>query len=92
MVLRDEHNARHSENNSQFCIFPQRKCTGCNTVLIIPINIPDTHLSFLIKGQQMIQQYARWIVLSWALTFRLVCLPLKKLYPDLKSLQNLGKI
>ena len=39
----------------------------------------------------MIQQYSRWILLSWTFTFRLICQPLKKLYPDLQSLQNAGK-
>ncbi|KAK4016896.1 bestrophin-3 isoform X1 [Daphnia magna] len=41
-------------------------------------------------GAQMIQQYSRWILLSWTFTFRLICQPLKKLYPDLQSLQNAG--
>lgn len=40
----------------------------------------------------MIQQYSRWILLSWTFTFRLICQPLKKLYPDLQSLQNAGKL
>lgn len=38
-----------------------------------------------------VQQYARWVVLEWALTFRLVCSPLRKAYPDLVFLQNKGK-
>jgi hypothetical protein len=44
------------------------------------------------QGAQMIQQYSRWILLSWTFTFRLICQPLKKLYPDLQSLQNAGKL
>ena len=44
------------------------------------------------QGAQMIRQYARWILLSWTFTFRLVCKPLKKLYPNLESLQNVGKL
>ncbi|XP_057366303.1 bestrophin-4-like [Daphnia carinata] len=41
-------------------------------------------------GEAIVQQYARWIVLSWALVFRLVCPGLKEAYPDLMSLQNEG--
>jgi hypothetical protein len=44
------------------------------------------------QGAQIIQQYSRWILLSWTFTFRLICQPLKKLYPDLQSLQNAGKL
>jgi len=36
----------------------------------------------------MVKEYSRWILLSWTLAYRLICKPLRKLYPDLTSLQN----
>lgn len=39
---------------------------------------------------QIVQQYARWIVLSWTLVFRMICPGLKEAYPDLMCLQNEG--
>lgn len=38
----------------------------------------------------IIEQFARWQLLAWVLTFRLVCRPLRKIYPDLKSLEATG--
>ncbi len=40
----------------------------------------------------IIEQYARWQILSWVFTFRLVCKPLFKIYPDLASLQTAGDV
>ena len=40
------------------------------------------------QGSEMVQQYSRWILLSWTLAYRIICKPLRKLYPDLVSLQN----
>jgi hypothetical protein len=42
------------------------------------------------EGHQIVQQYARWVLLGWALTFRLICKPLKRVFPDLLSLENAG--
>ncbi|XP_057370446.1 bestrophin-4-like isoform X2 [Daphnia carinata] len=42
------------------------------------------------EGPIIIEKYARWQVLTWVLTFRLVCKPLRAIYPDLMSLQNAG--
>ena len=44
------------------------------------------------QGFEMVQQYSRWILLSWTLTYRLICKPLRKLYPDLITLQNAALI
>jgi hypothetical protein len=44
----------------------------------------------ILKGMQIVQQYARWIVLSWTLVFRMICPGLKEAYPDLMCLQNEG--
>jgi hypothetical protein len=44
------------------------------------------------KGPLIIEQYARWQILSWVLTFRLVSKPLSKIYPDLASLQSAGEV
>ena len=40
------------------------------------------------QGLEMVKEYSRWILLSWTLAYRLICKPLRKLYPDLTSLQN----
>ena len=37
------------------------------------------------------EQFARWTVLTWILTFRMVSKPLRELYPDMTSLQRAGK-
>ncbi|XP_032778206.2 bestrophin-4 isoform X3 [Daphnia magna] len=42
------------------------------------------------EGPIIIEKYSRWQVLTWVLTFRLVCKPLRTIYPDLMSLQNAG--
>jgi hypothetical protein len=44
------------------------------------------------QGLEMVKEYSRWILLSWTLTYRLVCKPLRKLYPNLASLQNVAII
>lgn len=44
------------------------------------------------KGPIIIEKYSRWQVLTWVLTFRLVCKPLRTIYPDLMSLQNAGEM
>lgn len=36
------------------------------------------------------EKHTRWLLLSWALTFRLVSKPLLAKYPDLIALQNAG--
>ena len=40
------------------------------------------------QGLDMVKEYSRWILLSWTLAYRLICKPLRKLYPDLITLQN----
>ena len=40
----------------------------------------------------IIEQFVRWQLLSWILSFRLVCRPLKNTYPDLFSLEAAGPI
>lgn len=42
------------------------------------------------KGPDIVDQYARWIVLMWILTFRTVCKPLREEFPDLESIQHAG--
>nr|CAH0106159.1 unnamed protein product [Daphnia galeata] len=42
------------------------------------------------EGPMIIEQFVRWQLLSWILSFRLVCRPLKKTYPDLFSLEAAG--
>ncbi|XP_032778205.2 bestrophin-4 isoform X2 [Daphnia magna] len=44
------------------------------------------------EGPIIIEKYSRWQVLTWVLTFRLVCKPLRTIYPDLMSLQNAGEM
>lgn len=45
---------------------------------------------YLFKAPLIIEQFIRWQLLTWVLTFRLVCRPLRKMYPDLFSLQIAG--
>ena len=40
----------------------------------------------------IIETYSRWLLLSWILTFRYVCKPLRSMYPDMLSLKNAGKL
>ena len=39
----------------------------------------------------IVEQFARWTVLAWILTFRIVSKPLREMYPDMISLQRAGK-
>ncbi len=45
-----------------------------------------------LQAHEYIRIYARWIVLSWTLAFLLICGPLKKKFPNLKSLVDAGKL
>jgi hypothetical protein len=36
---------------------------------------------FSLKGPILVEHYARWSVLSWVLTYRIVCKPLRDLFP-----------
>ncbi|KAI9565533.1 hypothetical protein GHT06_009325 [Daphnia sinensis] len=42
------------------------------------------------EGPVIVDQYARWVVLAWILTFRIVCKPLREKFPNLTSIQNSG--
>lgn len=42
--------------------------------------------------RQMIATFARWQLLSWVLMFRVVCKPLRRIFPDLVSLQRAGLV
>ena len=44
------------------------------------------------KGPAIVEQYSRWQVLAWIMTFRAVSRPLHDKYPDLESLQAAGEI
>ncbi|XP_046447376.1 bestrophin-1-like [Daphnia pulex] len=44
------------------------------------------------EGPVIVEHYARWVVLSWVLTYRIVCKPLRDLFPDMTSLQRAGII
>nr|CAH0107626.1 unnamed protein product [Daphnia galeata] len=44
------------------------------------------------EGPVIIEQFARWAVLSWVLTYRIVCKPLRDSFPDMVSLQRAGLI
>nr|CAH0107627.1 unnamed protein product [Daphnia galeata] len=44
------------------------------------------------EGPILVEHYARWSVLSWVLTYRIVCKPLRDLFPDMMSLQRAGII
>ncbi len=44
------------------------------------------------EGYIIVQQYARWAVLSWVLAVRSVSKPLREKYPDMISLQKKGSI
>nr|CAH0107629.1 unnamed protein product [Daphnia galeata] len=44
------------------------------------------------EGTIIVEQFARWTVLAWILTFRVVCKPLRSLFPDMISLQVAGII
>lgn len=37
-----------------------------------------------------IHQYSRWVILMWALKFKYICKPFRKIYPSLLSMQNAG--
>ena len=50
----------------------------------------DNCVDFEIKGPIIIEQFARWTVLAWLLTFRTVSKPLRAMYPDMISLQRAG--
>ena len=41
-------------------------------------------------GQDIIDQYSRYVLLNWVLMLRIVCKPLRKRYPTLMSLQASG--
>jgi len=42
------------------------------------------------EGLILVQQYSRWLLLSWTLTFRMVCQPMRRTFPDMASLQRAG--
>lgn len=45
---------------------------------------------FGIQKEQVARQYGRWVVLSWILAMRIICIPLRKKYPTLKSIEDEG--
>ncbi|XP_046447356.1 bestrophin-2-like isoform X1 [Daphnia pulex] len=53
-------------------------------ILSLKQNLPE--------GPVIVEQFARWAVLAWILTFRVVCKPLRKMFPDMISLQMAGII
>ncbi|XP_046445906.1 bestrophin-6-like isoform X2 [Daphnia pulex] len=42
------------------------------------------------EGPDIVDQYARWVVLAWILTFRSVCKPLRDKFPNLTAIQTSG--
>ncbi|XP_046635190.1 bestrophin-4-like [Daphnia pulicaria] len=53
-------------------------------IMSLKTNLPE--------GPIIVEQFARWTVLAWILTFRVVCKPLRKMFPDMISLQVAGII
>lgn len=53
-------------------------------VLSLKPNLPE--------GPIVVEQFARWTVLAWILTFRVVSKPLRTMFPDIISLQVAGII
>lgn len=51
-------------------------------VVSLKDDIPD--------GQARVDCYIRYVLLMWLLTFRIVCKPLRRRYPNLMSIQNAG--
>jgi len=43
-----------------------------------------------VDKEQVARQYGRWVVLSWILAMRIICIPLRKNYPTLKSIEDEG--
>lgn len=46
--------------------------------------------SVFVKGPIIVEQFARWTVIAWILTFRVVCKPLRAMFPNMISLQVAG--
>lgn len=93
MVFIGNFNARNVQSNSQFCHVNQRKSKGSKyskTFAYLLKCYVNELFQLRLKGHQIVQQYARWVLLGWALTFRLICKPLKRVFPDLLSLENAG--
>ncbi|KZS08605.1 Uncharacterized protein APZ42_027263 [Daphnia magna] len=44
------------------------------------------------EGPIIVEQFARWTVIAWILTFRVVCKPLRTMFPNMISLQVAGII
>ena len=51
-------------------------------IMALKPNIPEC--------RQMIATFARWQLLSWVLMFRVICKPLRRIFPDMISLQRAG--
>nr|CAH0107613.1 unnamed protein product [Daphnia galeata] len=42
------------------------------------------------EGPAIVDLYARWTVLAWILTFRIICHPLRREFPNLQAIQDSG--
>lgn len=95
MVFTRAFHARNYKSYSQFCHVNQRRSARSKLFHQVCHFSPFLKLPFLFcikKGYQIVEQYSRWIVLGWALTFRLICKPLKRVFPTLVSLENAGNV
>lgn len=65
---------------------------GIPEVILAIIYYDVCIINLLIKGKIIVEQFARWAVTAWILTFRLVSKPLHNMFPDMISLQRAGII
>ncbi len=93
VVFYNTSHARYQQSNSLLCAFTQGKPTWGKPLhkfgTRAKVKVENSNVDIL-KGVQIVQQYARWIILSWTLVFRMICPGLKEAYPDLMCLQNEG--
>jgi hypothetical protein len=68
------------------------KQTTSDILFIIQINLLNVYFLLGRKGPDIVDQYARWVVLAWILTFRSVCKPLRDKFPNLTAIQTSGYI
>lgn len=53
-------------------------------------NALHSYFFLCVKGPIIVEQFARWTVIAWILTFRVVCKPLRTMFPNMISLQVAG--
>uniref|UniRef100_A0A0P6FE31 Bestrophin homolog n=1 Tax=Daphnia magna TaxID=35525 RepID=A0A0P6FE31_9CRUS len=95
-----EHCSRYSGSINLMVMLGFFTSTAMQRLFSMQTTVPGTAKSItifisslkpdLLEGAMIIEQFARWQLLAWVLTFRLVCRPLRKIYPDLKSLEATG--